>query len=156
MLGTQVFLDTYATDGIHTPIAAEVVAAFTTASIRALFENSALRFTLAERDGRLIGFSQSAIGTGHELVDAPSPAELQRIYVQEPFTRRGVGALLLRHAEGAAASERATHLWLTAWVHNERALRFYARHGYLDVGSTSVVIEGERHLNRVLVKPISA
>ncbi|MEP7069051.1 MAG: GNAT family N-acetyltransferase [Usitatibacter sp.] len=152
VLGTQVFLDTYATSGIRRPIAAEVVAAFSTSAVRALFDDPALRITVAERDDHLIGFVQTALATGHDLVRSPSPVELRRIYVQEPFTRQGVGALLLRHAEEAADSEGATHLWLSAWVHNERALRFYARHGYIDLGSTPVQIEGESYVNRVLAK----
>ena len=45
-------------------------------------------------------------------------------------------------------------LWLTCWVHNTRALAFYARQGYAELGSTDYVFEGEHHENRVFAKTL--
>lgn len=55
-------------------------------------------------------------------------------------------------AETTAVQHGADVMWLTPWVHNARALQFYARLGYVDVGSTSFLMEGEAHENRVLCK----
>ena len=82
-------------------------------------------------------------------------AELFRLYVQEPFTARGIGSRLLRAAEDSAAERGATVLWLTPWVHNTRALRFYAHHGYADHGPTLFHLDGETHENRVLARVLS-
>jgi ribosomal protein S18 acetylase RimI-like enzyme len=43
-------------------------------------------------------------------------------------------------------------VWLTAWVGNAAALRFYRAVGYDDVGTTHYVIEGKAYENRVFVK----
>ena len=94
------------------------------------------------------------MGTTQELVHTPRPAELDRLYVQEPFTGRGLGGRLLRHAEQMAAQRSATALWLTPWVHNHRALGFYAKHGYADLGQTWFVMEDGPHENRVLCKQL--
>ena len=64
--------------------------------------------------------------------------------------RQGIGSALLRQAEQAAAVAGADAMWLTPWVHNHRALAFYARQGYLDRGAAWYVFEDERHENRVL------
>jgi len=74
--------------------------------------------------------------------------------VQEPFTGRGLGRALLHAAETEAARRGAGLLWLTPWVHNARALHFYAREGYADIGLAWFEFEGERHENRLLTRPL--
>ena len=73
----------------------------------------------------------------------------------EPFTRQKLGTRLLLEAERLATEAGAAVLWLTPWVHNHRALAFYARRGYQDHGLTWFRFEGESHENRVLAKVMS-
>jgi len=152
VLATQVFLDTYATSGIRAAIAAEVVASFSTQAMEACIGRHDGYIGVAEHAGHLLGFVQLAFGARHDLVASSAPAELERLYVQAPFTGQGIGAALLRHAEQAAATRGSADLWLTAWEHNRRALRFYVRHDYRDLGVTDIELQGERHRNRVLAK----
>lgn len=154
VLAMQVFLDTYATDGIRPEIAREVLGTYTPAAYDALLARSDVSILVAERRGHLLGFAQTTLGTGHALVSAAAPAELDRLYVQEPFTGRGLGRRLLHAAEQDAAARGATLMWLTPWVHNQRARHFYAREGYADIGTAWFEFEGERHENRLLVHPL--
>jgi diamine N-acetyltransferase len=152
VLATQVFLETYATEGIRPAIAHEVLRAFSVSAMAALLARHDGMVQVAIYREHLIGFSQLTMGAGQALVESDHPAELERLYVQSPFIGRGVGRRLLRAAESEAASRGATGLWLTAWVHNARALGFYASHGYEDIGLDWFETEGERHENRVLFK----
>lgn len=156
VLGTQVFLDTYCPQGIRAGVAREVLAAFSTDAMLALLERPATRFVVAEADRHLVGFAQLTLGTAQPLVHAERPAELDRLYVQEPFTGRGLGSALIAAAERLAAAAGADVMWLSPWVHNHRALRFYARRGYADLGSTWYTFEDERHENRVLARRLVA
>jgi ribosomal protein S18 acetylase RimI-like enzyme len=154
VLAMQVFLDTYATDGIRPEIAREVLGTYTPATYQALLARPEVAILVAERRGHLLGFAQTTLGTGHPLVQARAPAEVDRLYVQEPFTGRGLGRRLLHAAEADAAARGADRIWLTPWVHNRRALHFYAREGYGDLGLTWFEFEGERHENRLLALPL--
>jgi diamine N-acetyltransferase len=156
VLATQVFLDTYATDGIRPAIAAEVRQAFSTDSIAALLAREDTRLLVAEDAGHLVGFAQVTPGATHACVASAAPAELDRLYVQEPYTGRGLGRALLQAAEACASDAGATDLWLTPWVHNQRALRFYARCGYADCGMAWFHLHGEQHENRVLSRRLSS
>lgn len=154
VLAQQVFLDTYATGGIRPALAREVLSQFSTQAMAAQFDRRNARLLVAERDGHLLGFAQVGLQVPQGQVPASRPAELERLYVQEPFTRQGIGSALLRQAEQAAAVAGADAMWLTPWVHNHRALAFYARQGYLDRGAAWYVFEDERHENRVLSRPL--
>jgi GNAT superfamily N-acetyltransferase len=109
---------------------------------------------VAEQEGHLIAFAQLTFDAPHELVSGEPAVELHRLYVQEPFTSKGVGRALLRWSEELAAARGARVLWLKAWVGNPRALAFYARNGYQEVGATSYVYENEEYETRVFVKEV--
>jgi diamine N-acetyltransferase len=154
VLATQVFLDTYATQGIRAVIANEVLTSFSTTAMRTLIEAAHSPVLLAESNAHLIGFAQYTLGTPQTLVRSERPAELDKLYVQEPFTRCGVGTALLCEVEAAVAQLGADTLWLSPWVHNQRALQFYARQGYQNLGNTLFMMEGEAVENFVLAKTL--
>lgn len=156
VLATQVFLDTYATEGVRAPIAHEVLEQLSTPAVAAMLAVPNSRFVLAEHAAHLLAFAQVQMGAAHGKVPAARPAEIVRLYVQERFTGLGLGTRLLAQAELLAASENATHIWLTAWVGNARALAFYAGRGYAQRGSTIYTFQGEEHENRLFVKELAA
>lgn len=154
VLSTQVFLDTYATRGVLPALAREVLAQHSVAAYEALLADAGVTILVAEAAGHLVGFSQIRDGTGHAMVHDAAASELRRLYVQEPFTGRGVGRDLLRQAEKAAAARGADTVWLTAWMGNARALQFYPRCGYEELGTTVYTIEGEDYPNRLFGKRV--
>lgn len=152
VLAMQVFLDTYATEGIRPALAREVLAGYSERAFADAIGSANARLCVAETAGHLVGFAHVTVGATHALAPAGAQSELLRLYVQEPFTGRYVGTRLLAEAERIAAEAGASILWLTPWVHNQRALRFYARRGYQDCGLTWFTFEGESHANRVVAK----
>lgn len=152
VLAIQVFLDTYATGGIRPAIAREVMATYSESAFDAAVADPRTRIVVAERDGHLVGFAQLTLGARHALLPLGAASELLRLYVQEPFTRQGLGTALLEEAERIARAAGSAKLWLTPWVHNRRAIAFYQRRGYADHGRTEFVFEGESHENRVYVR----
>ncbi len=152
VLGTQVYLDTYATDGIRPSLAREVLAELSVGAVERAFAEPAARFVVAERAGHLVGFAHVMLDEAHALVTSSRAAKLHRLYVQERFTGRGLGTTLLRRAESVARGDGARALWLTSWIGNRRALAFYPRCGYRDIGRTDHVFENESHENRVFVR----
>lgn len=155
VLATQVFLDTYATNGVRPSIAREVLEQFSTAAVLADLSAAGSRFIVAERAGHMIAFAQITLGSVHDLVRARPAAELNRLYVQERFTGSGVGTALLHEAERFAADEGAVVLWLTGWSGNHRALAFYRRRRYAELGATSYVFQGEEYENRLFARELA-
>lgn len=156
VLAMQVFLDTYATQGIRPAIAREVLAGYSEPVFAQAIASERARICVAELSGHLVGFAHVTVGATHEFVSSGSQSELLRLYVQEPFTGQRVGSRLLAEAEHLAGEAGSQVLWLTPWVHNYRALGFYGRRGYEDLGLTYFAFEGESHENRVYAKSLSS
>jgi ribosomal protein S18 acetylase RimI-like enzyme len=156
VLAMQVFLDTYATQGIRPSIAREVLAGYSAPVFSRAIANEQTRFVVAEVAGHLVGFAQVTVGGSQALAPVGAQSELLRLYVQEPFTGRRVGTQLLAAAERLAGEAGSEVLWLTPWVHNYRALGFYASRGFKDYGLTYFRFEGESHENRVYAKSLAA
>ncbi|TWO73265.1 GNAT family N-acetyltransferase [Caenimonas sedimenti] len=154
MLGLQVFLDTYAPDGVCDALAREAEETFSSSRVSGWLADPASALLVAAHATGLTGFAHLAHGASHPLVRGQAPTELQRLYVRRPFLGQGLGRALLLRAEQLAAERGAGVLWLTAWVGNARALAFYARQGYSDVGASDHVFEGQRFENRVFAKPL--
>ena len=155
-LATQVFLETYATDGISEALAQEVEAQCSRAAFERDLADPRMRLVVAERSGRLLGFGHLAIGAGHALVADPAASELVRLYVQSPALRQGLGTRLLRSAEDLAADAGSRGLWLTAWVGNARARAFYVARGYRELGVTDHEFGGQHVENRLYARRLDA
>ena len=69
--------------------------------------------------------------------------ELSKCYVLPGLHGAGVAALLMRASLDAAAARRAGGIWLGVNEENERAQRFYAKHGFERVGSKRFLV-GDR------------
>ncbi len=90
---------------------------------------------LAEVGGAAIGYAR--IGPLTFDVDAQRGErpglQLYQLYVDPPFHGSGVAAALLGWAVAAARGRGAADLWLSVFVDNPRARRFYARAGFVEV-----------------------
>lgn len=87
-----------------------------------------------EEEGVPAGFAQLWLDHHEPCVTGRHPAELQRIYLLRTAQGGGRGAALLAACEALVRTRGADVLWLGVWEHNARALAFYARGGFREVG----------------------
>ena len=153
VLATQVWLHTYATDGIDADIAAYVLQTLTPAAYAAMLQDPARQIIVAESGYHLVGLAVLNFNAPCEA-DPRLTVELQTLYVQAPFLGEGVGRALLQaaHARARAASAKG-RLWLSVNARNDRAIAFYARQGYGKIGTTWFALGAGRHENHVHVSP---
>ena len=101
---------------------------------RAELTDPVVAYRLAERDGELVGYAK--LGP-LKLPATPSgpAAELNQLYLAEEAKGTGVAAELMAWVLATARARGAGELFLSVYVDNHRAKRFYARYGFEDVGS---------------------
>lgn len=155
VLAMQVFLETYATEGIRPDLAREVLATYTPNAFAERLRDPSAVFLLAERAGHLVGFAEVLCGRAHPGAPASDGAELVRLYVQGRSKRQGLGSALLASAESVASRHSARHLWLTVWSGNASALLFYAAQHYQDIGATDYAFQGNVYENRILKRSLA-
>ena len=152
-LATQVFFDTYATNGITLELVKESETLFAVGVFQNRLCDETIVILVATSGDETVGFIDVDFATTCP-VDGIQGAEVFRLYVQRPFLRVGIGRNLMAKAEALVSSKCISYIWLTAWSENYRALVFYKSIGYQDIGSTEYVIEGKGYENRVLYREL--
>ena len=111
-------------------------------------------FLVAEADGEPAGYAKLRAGAPDPAVRGPRPVELERIYAARPGG--GIGVVLLRACLGAAAAAGHETMWLGVWEENPRAIAFYRREGFTDVGTHPFVLGSVTQTDLVMERPVPA
>ena len=99
------------------------------------------RFTvrLAEHDGAAVGFAKLGPPSLPFEVTGPT-AELRQLYVLKPWQGAGVAQTLMAWVLDEARAGGADQIFLSVFVDNHRAQRFYARYGFEAVGTYAFMV----------------
>lgn len=154
-LSVQVFLDTYAPEGIRPDLALEAFSNYSTEAFVERLAEPSRCFFLSEHETGLVGFAELLLSTLAAPVENVVGAELVRLYVQPQAHGMGIGRHLLQACELAASNRGLPFIWLTAWEGNHRACDFYKAVGYTDIGATTYTFQGNTYGNRVFAKQLS-
>ncbi len=106
---------------------------------------------LAYQARTLVAYAQVRRSTPPPCITLAQPTELQRFYVDRPAYGSGVAQALMAAAKQAAQELGGQHLWLGVWELNPRAIAFYQKMGFVDVGSHHFYLGADRQNDRVLV-----
>ena len=106
---------------------------------RAELATAGVAFQLAEREGELVGYAK--LGPITLPVSPQGPAlELNQLYVAEHAKGTGVAPELMAWVLATAKARGAGELFLSVFIDNHRARRFYARYGFADVGAYQFLV----------------
>jgi ribosomal protein S18 acetylase RimI-like enzyme len=106
-------------------------------------------------DGDAIaGFAQLRIRVRPSCVRAASACEVQRLYVDARFHGKGVAALLMDACIDSARGHGTAALWLGVWERNLRAIAFYAKCGFVEVGEQVFPLGRDLHRDLVMARSI--
>lgn len=104
--------------------------------------------------GVLMAFAQVRRIPPPDCVTGEDPVEIARFYVDRPWQGRGLAPRLMAAAREAARELGGRSLWLGVWEKNHRAIAFYEKHGFRDVGSHDFWVGSDRQTDRVMVGPL--
>ena len=94
---------------------------------------------VAEDGGRFVGYAK--IGPPHlPFEPRGEAAELRQIYVTEDYKGAGVARSLILWAIDRARDRRADHLYLSVFIDNPRARRFYETLGFEAEGTYAFMV----------------
>ena len=106
-----------------------------------------------ENGDALLGYALlRAHGPEAEIPAMPflRPLEVARFYVDQTLHGSGAAQLLMSAVLSRAAASHDS-VWLQVWEQNERAIRFYAKAGFIDAGDATFGVGEQVERDRLLV-----
>lgn len=155
VLGAVTFYEAYFEQDAPADMARYIHESFNLEKIRAEIEDDAATFFIVYRNGCAVGYAKMRAGSKVECVKTKNSVELQRIYLVERVFGKGVGKILLNHCLDFARAKGFETLWLGVWEQNPRAIRFYEKHGFRQVGTITFPYGDTDGTNLVMEKNLS-
>ena len=155
-VGGELFVQTYEDSISAEEMARHVQDDFGETQQAAELNDPSIISLLVEDDGRAVGFAQLRLRPLPPDADGNAQVELWRIYLDRAYHGHGVALALLRQLGEEARAEGAVGMWLAVWEKNDRAIAFYTKHGFEEVGSQDFHVGGEVHRDLVLCGSVDA
>ncbi|MCK5096797.1 MAG: GNAT family N-acetyltransferase [Desulfobacteraceae bacterium] len=145
-LAIQVWLHTYAKDGIQDKLSKFVFTQFTPEYFESIYKSKNQDLLAAIIDDHLVGFITIDLDSCCGINDFQG-YEVVTLYVQEYFQGKGIGTQLLN----SVMDKHGSKLWLHTWIHNDQGIAFYQNFGFKNTGIIPYYIGREKHDNLVFV-----
>ena len=111
-------------------------------------------FYIIYTDNMAVGYAKLLIDAPHESVDSKNCCRLERIYILDRFIYLKIGQQLLDFIEEEARKLRLDTMWLSVYVKNERAIRFYEKNGFGTVGKLRFLVNEKEYENLIFSKKL--
>jgi GNAT superfamily N-acetyltransferase len=143
-IGAETFAETFAHLYPPEDLAAFLAEAHSEARAAADLASPAKALWLVEDAGEVIGYALAGpCKLPHPEVTATC-GELDRFYLKAGRQGGGVGTRLFTEIMAWLEKDGLRRVWIGVWSENHGALRFYARHGFAQVGTYEFVV-GQTH-----------
>jgi len=134
-LGAKTFHETFAKENTPENMEAYLRRSFSPEIQLAELSEPGVIFLIAESDGIPVGYAQLILNSKDETIHGTRPLELRRIYADQGHLGKGVGKALMQGTIDEARQHDCDCVWLGVWERNQRAIDFYKKWGFRDVGT---------------------
>jgi diamine N-acetyltransferase len=154
-LAERTFRETYTTSNTPEDMERYVAEHFAPELQAAELSDPRFLTLVVEVDGRPAAYAQLGHGPAPNEVTGGEPMEIVRFYVDRPWHGQGLAQELMRVAAEHAQAAGARTLWLGVWERNPRAIAFYRKCGFTEVGTHTFVLGSDHQRDLVLERPIA-
>jgi diamine N-acetyltransferase len=151
LLGRLTFRETFEHlfQGKEGELSAYLDQSFSVPKIRSSIAKPENQYWIALLDGLPIGYAKFKNPSPSALVANGSVVQLQKIYVLSEFHSHRAGHALLQAVRAEAEEASVDVIWLTVLDSNQRAIRFYERNHWSDIGASNFSIGTQEFSFRV-------
>ena len=154
-LGAATFRETYRTISDPREVDEYADEHFTATKVTAWFSRPCARTLLAFVSGSPVGYAHVRSAKVPACVSDRRAVELSRLYLLASAQGTGIGGALIEAALGAIAALGGQTVWLGAYDRNVKALAFYARRGFVQVGTHEFEFGGQVYADPVLTRRVT-
>jgi diamine N-acetyltransferase len=109
---------------------------------------------LCEEHGKLAGYAQLRWDGVPGCITALRPGQIQRIYVDAEWHGKGIAHELMSACIDEMKQHGSDVVWLGVWERNGRAISFYSKFGFAEVGEQEFALGGDAQRDIVMVRPL--
>ncbi|KZC24258.1 GCN5 family acetyltransferase [Rhodanobacter thiooxydans] len=110
---------------------------------------------LCDGNEGLVGFAQLRWDGAPDCVAAASPGQIQRLYVADAWHGKGIAQNLMRACIREMEARGSDVIWLGVWEHNPRAIAFYRKCGFVEVGDHVFPLGNDPQRDIVMARSIA-
>ncbi|KQC29458.1 GNAT family N-acetyltransferase [Flagellimonas eckloniae] len=101
-----------------------------------------------------VGYAKLVVNASNKNVTSQNSCQLERIFIQKEFIPLKIGQQLLTFVEEQVKVLQLDTIWLSVYIKNNRAIRFYERNEFKNVGELNFLVNGKAYENIVFSKKI--
>ena len=146
----RAFADTYGAHNTPEDMRAYTAGAYGVPQQTRELTDPAMTTVLAESNEHIVGYALLRRDISPPGVTLDAPVEIYRFYVDSPAHGTGVAQRLMAESLMAAQDLGGRQVWLGVWENNPRAIAFYKKCGFRDVGTQYFQLGTDRQTDRVL------
>jgi ribosomal protein S18 acetylase RimI-like enzyme len=154
-LAATTFSDTFGADNTADDMSLYMAASFGESIQRDELLDQRHTIFFAERGDAVAGYVMLRDGPAPDVVGEADAIEIARLYATKAFLGEGIGATLMQRCLDEAEARGRSTIWLGVWEHNARAIAFYRRWGFADVGATTFMLGHDRQTDRVMARRVA-
>jgi len=139
-IGRQTFFETFADCNSEENMQKYLSESFSIDRLTNELNDPNVEFYLAIEANRPIGYLKINYGSSQTENLDNEALEVERIYVIKEFHGKKAGQLLYNKAMEIAIQRNAAYIWLGVWEHNEKAIRFYQKNGFVEFNRHNFIL----------------
>ena len=126
--------------------------AFSVSKTKQDLNNPKNLFYIIYTDDLPVGYAKLVLNATHKSVASQNNCRLERIYVLNDFIPLKIGQQFLSFLEEKAKALHLDTMWLSVYIKNYRAIRFYERNEFKNVGELNFLVNGKEYENTIFSK----
>lgn len=143
-IGAETFLETYLVNTPKTDVEAFIHKAFDKNTLAEELRNPNIHFHLLYYENNLAGYSKILLNMSNENINAQQLTKLDRLYLRKEFHGKDLGNQLFQHIVNFSKTHQQQGMWLYVWIENKRAINFYTKNNFKNVGSYNFILSETR------------
>lgn len=149
-MAEQCFTETFG--HLYAPhnLAAFIAQAYGPTGLQAEVSDPAITIRAARENGAIAGYAKIGPVSLPANDPAPDAIELRQLYVLQPWQGSGLARSLMEWTIETARARGASELYLSVYIDNLRARRFYERYGFTDIGPYAFMVGDHADEDRLL------
>ena len=111
-------------------------------------------FYIIYADDLPVGYAKLVVNAKHKSIASQNNCCLEKIYILNEFIPLKIGQQLLIYVEEQAKALKLDTMWLSVYIKNNRAIRFYEKNEFKNVGELNFIVNGKSYENIVFSKKL--